>query len=92
MGTIDDRLAALGAVPDHPSLDGFEGRVLASIDARRVQAADSRMTITLAIGAMLVGAVGSTVPYKRATAATPATFVEPGPLAPSTLLLGARDR
>ncbi len=92
MGTIDERLQALGAVADHPSLDGFEDRVLASIDARRAEAVGSRMTITLAIGAMLVGAVGSTIPTKRATAATPATFVEPGPLAPSTLLLGARDR
>ena len=89
---IDDTLRALGQLPDHPALDGIEDRVLASIHARRAEAVGSRMTMGLAAGAMLIGAAGATLPYKPAAASTPATFAEPGPLAPSSLLLGAGER
>ena len=89
---LDDTLRALGRFPDHPALDGIEARVLASIDARRAEAVGSRMTVGLAAGAMLIGAVGATLPYKPAVASTPATFAEPGPLAPSSLLLGSGER
>lgn len=89
---IDETLQALGGVPDHPQLDGIEGRVLASIEARRADAVGSRMTLMLAAGAMLLGAAGATLPYKPAAASTLATFADPGPLAPSSLLLGSAER
>jgi hypothetical protein len=89
---IDDKLLALGRIHDHPALDGIEVRVLASIDARRAAAVASRMTLGLAVGAMLIGVAGATLPYKQATASTRATFAEPGPLAPSSLLLGSSER
>jgi hypothetical protein len=89
---IDETLRALGPLSGHPALDGMEGRVLASIDARRAEAVGSRMTMGLAAGAMLIGAAGATLPYKSAVASTPVTFAEPGPLAPSSLLLGAGER
>ena len=89
---LDDKLQALGRFPDHPQLDGIEMRVLASIEARRADAVGSRMTLTLAAGAMLLGAAGATLPYKPAVASTPATFADPGPLAPSSLLLGSAER
>lgn len=89
---IDDKLRALGRLPDHPALDGIEGRVLASIDARRAEAVGARMTLGLAAGAMLIGVGGAALPYRQAAASTPATFAEPGPLAPSSLLLGPGER
>lgn len=89
---IDETLQALGRLPDHPALDGIEDRVLASIAARRAEAVGSRMTMGLAAGAMLFGVAGATLPYKSAVASTPATFAEPGPLAPSSLLLGSAER
>ena len=89
---IDDKLRALGELPGHPALDGIEDRVLASIDARRADAVGSRMTMGLAAGAMLIGAMSATLPYKPAVASTPATFADPGPLAPSSLLLGSGER
>ncbi len=89
---IDDALQALGRVPDHSAMNGIEDRVLAAIDTRRGQGLGSRMTLGLAIGAMLIGAGGATVPYRSATASTPASFADPGPLAPSSLLLGSGER
>ncbi|WP_447726560.1 hypothetical protein [Sphingomonas koreensis] len=89
---IDDKLRALGQLPDHPALDGIEDRVLASIDARRAEAGGQRMTAGLAVGALLIGAAGATLPSKQAVASTPVTFAEPGPLAPSSLLLGSGER
>jgi len=63
---IDDKLRALGQLPDHPA--------------------------GLAVGALLIGAVGATVPSRQAVASTPVTFADPGPLAPSSLLLGSGER
>ena len=44
------------------------------------------------VGALLIGAVGATVPSRQAIASTPVTFADPGPLAPSSLLLGSGER
>jgi|GEM_PF-1057626 len=89
---IDDALQALGRVPDHAAMNGIEDRVLAAIDMRRGQGLGSRMTLGLAVGAMLIGAGSAAVPYRSATASTPASFADPGPLAPSSLLLGSGER
>lgn len=89
---IDDKLRALGQLPDHPALDGIEDRVLETIVVRRADAAGQRMTAGLAVGALLIGAVGATVPSRQAAASTPVTFADPGPLAPSSLLLGSGER
>jgi len=90
--SIDDALQALGRVPDHAAMNGIEDRVLAAIDTRRGQTLGSRLTLSLAFGAMLIGAVSATVPYRSATASTPPSFIDPGPLAPSSLLLGSGER
>lgn len=74
---------------EHPGLDGIEERIIAGIDARSSDAVGPRMTVMLATGALLIGAVFGGVPGQRAVAATPHGLVEPGPLAPSTLLLGS---
>jgi hypothetical protein len=74
---------------EHPGLDGIEDRVLAGIDARSSEAVGPRMTVMLATGAMLIGVLFGGVPSQRAVAATSHGLVEPGPLAPSTLLLGS---
>ncbi len=89
---IDNKLRALGKFPDHPALDGIEDRVLETIVVRRADAAGRRMTAGLAVGALLIGAVGATVPSRQAVASTPVTFADPGPLAPSSLLLGSGER
>ncbi len=89
---LDDKLRALGQLPDHPALDGIEDRVLATIVVRRADAAGRRMTAGLAVGALLIGAMGATVPSRQAVASTPVTFADPGPLAPSSLLLGSGER
>lgn len=89
---INDALHALGRVPDHAALTGIEDRVLAMIDARRGETLGSRMTVGLAVGAMLIGAGGASLPYRSATASTPSSFAAPGPLAPSSLLLGSAER
>lgn len=89
---IDDALQALGRVPDHAAMNGIEDRVLASIDARRRQRLDARTTMALAVGALLIGVGSATVPYRSATASTPSSFAAPGPLAPSSLLLGASEQ
>jgi hypothetical protein len=74
---------------EHPGLDGIEERVIAGIDARISDAVGPRMTAMIATGALMIGAVVGGVPSQRAAAATPHGLVEPGPLAPSTLLLGS---
>ncbi|HEV7290489.1 hypothetical protein [Sphingomonas sp.] len=74
---------------EHPGLDGIEVRVIAGIDARSSDAVGLRMTVMLAASALMIGAVVGGVPGQRAVAATPHGLVEPGPLAPSTLLLGS---
>ena len=89
---IDDALHALGRVHDHAALTGIEARVLAAIDARRGEAEGWRMTAGLAVGALLIGAGGAALPYRSATASTPASFAAPGSLAPSSLLLGSAER
>ena len=89
---INDALHALGRVPDHAALTGIEDSVLAMIDARRGETLGSRMTVGLAVGALLIGAGGAALPYRSATASTPASFAAPGPLAPSSLLLGSAER
>lgn len=89
---IDDALQALGRVPDHSAMNGIEDRVLAAIDMRRGQGLGSRMTLALVVGAMLIGVGSAAVPYRSATASTPASFADPGPLAPSSLLLGSGER
>jgi hypothetical protein len=73
---------------EHPGLHGIEHRVLAGIDARSSDAVGPRMTAMVATGAMFIGVVFGGVPGQRAVAATSHGLVEPGPLAPSTLLLG----
>ena len=89
---VDDVLQALGRSPDPAALAGIEDRVLHAIEARRGAAVGSRMTVGLAVGAMLIGAGGAALPYRSATASTPASFAAPGPLAPSSLLLGSTER
>lgn len=89
---MDDALHALERVPDHAALTGIEDRVLAAIDARHGDAVGSRMTVGLSVGALLIGAGGAALPYRSATASTPASFAAPGPLAPSSLLLGSAER
>lgn len=89
---MDDALHALGRVPDHAALTDIEDRVIAAIDARRDDAVGSRMTVGLTVGAMLIGAGGAALPHRSATASTPESFVAPGPLAPSSLLLGSAER
>ena len=73
---------------EHPGLDGLEDRILAGIDARNADTVGPRMTMMLATGALVIGAAFGGVPGQRASAATPHGLVDPGPLAPSTLLLG----
>lgn len=89
--TIDDALLALSKVDDHQALAGIEERVLARIEAQRSEALGIRMMVSLAAGALLIGAAGGSLPMHSATSSE-ATFAEPGPLAPSSLLLRTGER
>lgn len=74
----------------HPGLDGIEQRVLTAIAQRPARTMAIRTTIAGAAFALLLG-VGSVVyPVRAARAVGMAPFGIPGPLTPSTLLLGAR--
>lgn len=90
--TIDDALLALSKVDDQQALAGIEDRVLARLDAQRSEAVGLRMMLSLAAGALVIGAASGSLPLHSATASASATFAGPGPLAPSSLLLRAGER
>ena len=84
---IDDALLALNRVDDHPALSGIEDRVLARLDAQRSETLGVRMMLSLAVGALVIGAASGSLPTHSAPASAASTFAGPGPLAPSSLLL-----
>lgn len=89
---FDDALHVLSQVDDHQALAGLEERVLADIEARRSDDVGMRMMLGLAVGALLIGAASSSIPVRSVAASETTSFVGPGPLAPSSLLLRAGER
>lgn len=86
---IDSVLGRIAGQDPHPGLDGLEDRVMTIIAEQPARASAMRTTIAGAAFALLLG-VGSVVyPAPEARAKEMAPFGMPGPLAPSTLLLGA---
>ena len=87
---IDTALGRIGRQEPHPDLIGLEDRVLATIGERPARALATRTTLAGAGFALLLGIAGGVHPAPRAGAARLAPFGLSSPLAPSTLLLGAR--
>ncbi|MGN5375698.1 hypothetical protein [Sphingomonas hankookensis] len=86
---IDNALGRIAGQAPHPGLDGLEDRVMTIIADRPAGTTALRTTIAGAAFALLLG-VGSVIyPAPEARAKEMAPFGIPGPLAPSTLLLGA---
>lgn len=84
---LDRTLGHLATVSPKAALYGLEERVLAGIKTRRQQAVATRVTLTFASVALLMGVGSAIVPSARAGAATVAPFGVPSALAPSSLLL-----
>ncbi|KQT35277.1 hypothetical protein ASG29_04015 [Sphingomonas sp. Leaf412] len=91
---IDTALGRIGGhgihAGPHPGLDGLEGRVLTMIAERPARTTAMRATVAGAAFALLLGVGSAVYPVREARAVQMAPFGVPSPLAPSTLLLGAR--
>ena len=86
---LDRTLGHLAMAGSNAALYGLEERVLARIKTRRQQAVATRVTLTFASVALLMGVGSAIVPSARAGAATIAPFGVPSALAPSSLLLSS---
>lgn len=84
---LDRSLGHLAAASPDAALHGLEERVLAGIAERRQQALATRITVTFASVALLMGVGSAVLPAARASATATAPFGMPSALAPSSLLL-----
>lgn len=85
---IDAMLARLRCDASGTSLDGMEDRVLAAIGERQRNVAGTRLTMLAAASALVLGVASTSMPAGEARAMSSVSFGQPGPLAPSSLLLG----
>lgn len=87
---IDDALARLAAGTPHSGLAGMEERVLEAISHQPAPSHGTGATLAAAGLALVLGVLSNIVPSTHAQAAQSlAPFGAPGPLAPSSLLVGS---
>ncbi|MEP9402077.1 hypothetical protein [Sphingomonas sp. VNH70] len=86
---LDSALGRIAGQQPHPGLDGLEDRVLTHIAGQPARTTAAQTTFAGAAFALLLGVGSVTYPAPGAGARDAAFVGVPGPLAPSTLLLGA---